>query len=281
MTGGGVINMTTKSGTNRYNGLVYWYHRNPSLNAAPFTTSANNRPESNRRQHQFGLTLGGPIVLPKKIFGPAGYDGHNKSFFFVAYEPRYYYDGRQCTQFLPTPAMLRGDFSNVVRVNGGFAPRDVAERFGLQNQIADATIYNQWLVNGNLFTRRTLAAGETFPAFPDNKIPANMLDPLSQELLQFMPTAGEYFLSDGNLRNYVSENFIKNLEKRLTVRAGSSGQQRQPVERAVHASADSRRSWARRFPGRARRDQHRRHRLQLVETDSADRHAHLLAESGQ
>jgi hypothetical protein len=103
--------------------------------------------------------VGGPIVLPKKIFGPAGYDGHNKSFFFVAYEPRYYYDATQGTQLLPTPAMLRGDFSNVVRVNGGLAPRDVAERFGLQNQIADATIYNQWIVNGNLFTRRTLAAG--------------------------------------------------------------------------------------------------------------------------
>src|SRR4030095_16810195 len=113
---------------------------------APFTTSANNRPESNRRQHQFGLTMGGPIVLPKKIFGPAGYDGHSKSFFFVAYEPRYYFDGTQGTQLLPTPEMLRGDFSGVARVNGGYAPRAVAERFGLQNQIADATIYNQWIV---------------------------------------------------------------------------------------------------------------------------------------
>ena len=152
MTGGGVVNMTTKSGTNRYNGTAYWYHRNPALNAAPFTTSVNNRPQSNRRQHQFGLIVGGPIVLPKKIFGPAGYDGHDKSFFFVAYEPRYYYDATQFTSLLPTPAMLRGDFSNVVRVNGGLAPRDVVERFGLQNQIADATIFNQWNVNGNLFT---------------------------------------------------------------------------------------------------------------------------------
>ncbi|HEY6399935.1 MAG TPA: carboxypeptidase regulatory-like domain-containing protein, partial [Blastocatellia bacterium] len=217
-TGGGVVNMTTKSGTNQYNGLAYWYHRNPALNAAPFTTSDANRPESNRRQHQFGLILGGPIVLPKKIFGPAGYDGHNKSFFFVAYEPRYYYDATQGTQLLPTPAMLRGDFSNAVRVNGGLAPRDVVERFGLQNQIQDATIYNQWIVNGNLFTRAPLPASGSYPEFPGNKIPAEMLDPLSQELLKYMPTPGEYFLADGDLRNYVTENFIKNLEKRLTVR---------------------------------------------------------------
>jgi hypothetical protein len=217
-TGGGVINMTTKSGTNKYNGTFYWYHRNPSFNAAPFTTNANNRPVSNRRQHQFGLIYGGPVQLPKKIFGPLGYDGHDRTFFFVTYEPRYYFDGTQGTLLLPTPAMLRGDFSNVVAVNGGYAPRDVVERFGLQTQIRDATLYNQWVVSGTRFQRATLAAGATFPVFPGNIIPANMLDPTSQELLKYLPTAGEYFLSDGNLRNYVQPSFIKNLERRLTIK---------------------------------------------------------------
>jgi hypothetical protein len=212
-TGGGVINMTTKSGTNRYNGLLYWYHRNPAFNAAPFTTATNNRPESNRRQHQFGFTLGGPVRLPKL------YNGHNRTFFFVAVEPRYYYDGTQFTQLLPTDAMLRGDFSDVVRVNGGYAPRAVAERFGLQNQIQDATLYNQFAVlQGNRFQRVTLAAGETYPAFPGNRIPASMLDQTSVGLLKYLPKGGDYFLSDGNLRNYASTNFIKNLEKRLTMR---------------------------------------------------------------
>ncbi len=210
--------MTTKSGTNKYNGLAYWYHRNPSLNAAPFTTNANNRPESNRRQHQFGLTFGGPVQLPRKIFGPLGYDGHDRTFFFVAYEPRYYYDGTQGTLLLPTPAMLRGDFRNLVGVNGGYAPRDVVERFGLQAQIRDATIYNQWVVSGNQFQRATLAAGATFPVFPNNTIPANMLDPTSLELQKYMTTPGDYFLSDGNLRNYVQPSFIRNLEKRFTVK---------------------------------------------------------------
>jgi carboxypeptidase family protein len=142
-TGGGVVNLTTKSGTNQFNGLAYWYHRNPALNAAPFTTNATNRPVSSRRQSQFGLIYGGPIVLPKKVFGPVGYDGHDKSFFFVAIEPRYYYDGVQNALLMPTPEMLAGNFSNVVAVNGGYAPRAVAERFGLQTQIRDVTLYNQ------------------------------------------------------------------------------------------------------------------------------------------
>jgi len=223
-TGGGVVNLTTKSGTNRYNGLAYFYHRNPALNAAPFTTNAINRPVSNRRQSQVGLTYGGPIVLPKKVFGPLGYDGHDKSFFFVAYEPRYYYDGTQGTLLLPTPEMLRGDFSNVAQVSAppgagnAYAPRAVAERFGLQTQIRDATLYNQWIVTGNQFRQATLPAGGTFPVFTNNVIPQNMLDPTSLSLLKYMPTAGEYFLDGGVLRNYVQPTFIKNLEKRLTVR---------------------------------------------------------------
>src|SRR5438093_9495354 len=73
-TGGGVINMTTKSGTNEYRSLASWYHRNPALHVAPFTTATNNRHESNRRQHQVGFTLGRPVRLHKL------YDGHNRTF---------------------------------------------------------------------------------------------------------------------------------------------------------------------------------------------------------
>ena len=124
-TGGGVINMSTKSGTNRFNGLFYWYHRNPSLNAAPFTTSASNRPESNRRQHQFGLTVGGPVWPPKYTTATTALFSSSRS------SRGTITTGRSRLMLLPTPAMLTGDFSNVVLVNGGYAPRDVAERFGL------------------------------------------------------------------------------------------------------------------------------------------------------
>ncbi len=219
MSGGGIINMTTKSGTNRYNGLLYWYHRNPSLNAAPYTTATTNRPQSNRRQHQFGFTLGGPVVLPHKLFGPLAYDGHNRTFFFVAVEPRVYFDDSPFTSLMPTPAMLKGDFSNVVAVNGGYAPRDVAERLGLQNQIRDATVYNQYNVLPNgIFQRVTLSAGQTYQPFPNNIIPAGMLDSTSVGLLQYLPTARDYFVSDGALANYASQNFIRNFEKRFTIR---------------------------------------------------------------
>lgn len=212
-TGGGVINMSTKSGTNRYEGLLYWYHRNPALNASPFTTATVNRPDANRRQHQFGLTYGGPVQLPP----PIRYDGRNRTFFFFAAEPRYYFDSSPANVLLPTDAMRRGDFSNLVSVPGGVTTRDVAERMGLQWQ--PVTLYNQFELVGNQLRRRTLAAGQTFPEFANNIIPPQMLDPLNLELLKYLPPAGEYFLdTNGNLRNYADTNFIKNLERRMTVR---------------------------------------------------------------
>jgi hypothetical protein len=211
-TGGGVINMTTKSGTNSYNGLLYWYHRNPALNAAPFTTATVNRPQANRRQHQFGLTYSGPVQIPKI------YDGHNKTFFFVAFEPRYYYDSTPSNSLLPTEAMRRGDFSNLVNVPGGFTTLDIAQRFGLQS--TPVTIHRQFdLMPGNQFRRIALQPGASFPAFPGNIIPQAYLDSLSQDLLKYLPTPGDYFLdTDGSLRNYATSTFIKNLEQRLTVR---------------------------------------------------------------
>ena len=93
--------MTTKSGSNRYEGLGYWYHRSPPLSAAPFSTATAFRAKSNRVQQQLGLTYGGPVRIP-------GYDGHNRTFFFAAFEPRYYYDSTPFNVLVPTEAMRSG-----------------------------------------------------------------------------------------------------------------------------------------------------------------------------
>src|ERR1700730_15816308 len=69
-TGGGTINVTTKSGTNNLNGVALWYTRNPKFNATPFTTSNAQRPKNNLRSNQVSFTVGGPIFLPK--FGEGG-----------------------------------------------------------------------------------------------------------------------------------------------------------------------------------------------------------------
>src|SRR5712692_4628143 len=54
---GGFINIVTKSGTNQYNGSLYYFGMNGALNARPLLTSPNYV----LRQNQFGATFGGPI----------------------------------------------------------------------------------------------------------------------------------------------------------------------------------------------------------------------------
>src|SRR4029453_13343759 len=152
---------------------------------------------------------GGPVRIPSKL---GGYDGRNRTFFFAALEPRYYYDSTPFSLLVPTDAMRRGDFSNAVTVAGGVTTRDVAQRFGLQSQ--PLTIYNQYELVGNQLRRGTFPPGAPFPALPNNETPGRMRDPMGEEVLKSPPAPGEYFLdTDGSLRNYADENFIRNLEQ--------------------------------------------------------------------
>lgn len=70
---GAIINVVTKSGTNRFTGSAFEYFRDESLDALNPNLRAVNRPKPPGQINQFGGTFGGPI---KK----------DKIFFFGAYE---------------------------------------------------------------------------------------------------------------------------------------------------------------------------------------------------
>jgi hypothetical protein len=80
------VNMITKNGTNEFHGRLFYQHRNDALNANTFFNNASGTAKPVQRQHFGGFTIGGPVWLPKKPFGPAAYDGRDKSFFFFSYE---------------------------------------------------------------------------------------------------------------------------------------------------------------------------------------------------
>ncbi len=278
-TGGGVINMTTKQGTNEYQGLAYWYNRDPAFAAAPFTTAATNRPTSNRKQNQVGFTLSGPIRIPKALLG--GYDGRDRTFFFVAYEPRWYHDSYPYQDLLPTEAMRNGDFANLVSLtSGGYTTQDVAQRFGLA--YTPVTLYNQFNVAGNQFVRRTIPAGTTFPVFANNQIPASMIDPTSQEVMKHLPAAGEYFIgNDGLLKNYNSSQFIDNYRAAPDRAPGPPAEPGQSAECPLHACADPWRSRPGGLRHRQGRGEQPGHRLQLVQAVPRHRHPHVLLRAHQ
>lgn len=92
--GGAVINVVTKSGTNRFHGSAYEFLRNTALDSRNFF--ARGIPPLHR--NQFGVSLGGPI---KK----------NKAFFFGNYEGFRETEGLTRTADVPTAAEKQGNLS--------------------------------------------------------------------------------------------------------------------------------------------------------------------------
>ncbi len=76
--GGAVINVITKSGSNEFHGSVFEFFRDKSLNANDLINKLNNRERSPLHFHQFGGTLGGPIVKDK-LFFLFDYDGQRNT----------------------------------------------------------------------------------------------------------------------------------------------------------------------------------------------------------
>src|SRR6185312_8016417 len=67
---GGVINLQSKSGANRWHGSLFEFFRNDKLDAADFFSNATGQAKNPLRYNQFGGAVGGPIRHQKTfIFG--------------------------------------------------------------------------------------------------------------------------------------------------------------------------------------------------------------------
>jgi hypothetical protein len=113
---GGVINFSTKSGSNDIHGAAYEYLRNTVLNADNFFDNANGVPRAPYHQNQFGFNVGGPVFIPHV------YDGRDKSFFFFSYEGFRQSVGQTFVESVPTLAEKGGDFSNYKDSKGNVIP---------------------------------------------------------------------------------------------------------------------------------------------------------------
>ena len=75
---GGIINAITKSGGNQFHGDAYEYYRTPGFNALDAVNKFNKiYTQSVKVQHQFGVSVGGPI-MKDKLFFHFTYDGYRK-----------------------------------------------------------------------------------------------------------------------------------------------------------------------------------------------------------
>ena len=99
-TGGAIIDLITKSGTNKLHGSIYEFIRNDLFDAKNYFQTVGRKPEF--RQNQFGGSIGGPIL-------------RSKTFFFADYEGFRSVQGKTKTDTVPTlyEETHPGDFSDI------------------------------------------------------------------------------------------------------------------------------------------------------------------------
>jgi len=150
-TGGAVVNMVTKSGTNDFHGTAYYFLRHSDLNSNNWFSNRSARVRPYYRRDQFGGVIGGPVIK-------------NKTFFFGSFERTKSKSPFSQTYSWPTLLQREGDFSKTFNSSGQLM-----------------TIYNP-------FDTFTNAAGnlERRP-FPGNIIPKAMLDPIAVKLMSYFP----------------------------------------------------------------------------------------------
>jgi hypothetical protein len=103
--GGGLVNLTTKSGTNRLHGSIYDMLRNKALDANTWINDYQGSPKPIDTQNDFGAYIAGPVYIPWL------YHGRDKTFFMFNYEGFRFDTGGNSLNSAPTAAMETGDFS--------------------------------------------------------------------------------------------------------------------------------------------------------------------------
>src|SRR5581483_8913698 len=166
--GGGMFNVTMKSGTNQFHGTGYDYFVNEVFNAGnPFNTGnpAGNPRARNRRQ-DWGFTIGGPVWLPRV------YNGHDKTFFFFNWEQyREHVDINNQQETVPTAAYRLGDFTTAIPPGSAPIGTDPLGRPIYAGEIYDPT------------TTRAAPDGRIVrDQFANQIIPRQMWDPVAAKI---------------------------------------------------------------------------------------------------
>jgi hypothetical protein len=200
--GGGLFNITMRSGTNQYHGSAYEYNVNEDYNAAyAFSNDGNgNKIRPRARRNDYGGSLGGPVWIPKV------YNGRNRTFFFFNWEEYRESLGYYPNLTLPTVAFRNGDFSAISPNGGanfnhslGVPSTALPSTDALGRPIFANTIYDP-------LTRTTTAGGAGYAnPFPNNAILANRFDPIALKIQNLIPAAANTnFINNGTGSNTLS-----------------------------------------------------------------------------
>jgi hypothetical protein len=151
-TAGGVINMATRAGTNRFTGTAYEFLRNRALNANTFFNNRAGAVRPSFVQNQYGVEAAGPIKKDK-LFFMANWEGFRQRV------------GHPLVLSVPTAAERAGDFSNLRGAKGALIP--IYDPYTVCGSLGNAACAKD--SNGNNIVLRQ--------PFPGNMIPSSRLNP--------------------------------------------------------------------------------------------------------
>ena len=173
-TGGGVVTIVTKSGTNDLHGIVYEYFQNDKLNANQFELNQPQTGYPNGRKppnniNAYGFQAGGPVLIPKV------FNGKNKLFWLIAYEGMKQRSADPGIVTVPIMDIRGGDFTNLYNGSG-----------------------QQILIYDPLTTQ---SDGSRTP-FSGNKIPSARLNPVAVNALKYYPAPTSSGIGPNHVQNY-------------------------------------------------------------------------------
>ncbi|HLK47227.1 MAG TPA: TonB-dependent receptor [Bryobacteraceae bacterium] len=172
LASGGTTTLVLKSGEKQIHAAAWEFLRNDWLDAGNYFTNAAAQQKPELRFNEFGFNIGGPVT-----FGKLYNKDRNKTFFFYNMEWRKYVQGTGViNQTVPLTSWYGGNLSGGPAIHVPTAA-----------QLAPSIL--------DKFKAMGLQPGEPFP---NNTIPASLLDPNAQVLLKTgifpAPTSGTQFI---------------------------------------------------------------------------------------
>ncbi len=179
---GGVINQITKTGTNGLHGSIYEFTQVAALDGNLWFNKTTNpfKTRPNAHFNQYGLTVGGPVLIPKL------FNGKDKLFFFFAFEREK--DSTPLSQLLtvPTQAERNGDFSALLAAGCANGAYTVNATTGVANCTSNGAVDPNQIYNP--FTATTTGGKVVRKAIANNNLAGvQAIDPVAAAYLALVP----------------------------------------------------------------------------------------------
>jgi hypothetical protein len=172
---GGVVDVTLKSGTNQLHGSLFEYLQNTDLDANRWENNLANVGRPPLQQNQFGATAGGPVIK-NKLFIFGDYQGTKIATAGGVVQNL----GYGQFETIPTQAEIGGNFQSLLGKAIGTDP--VTGQTIMQNEIFDPN---------STSGACTTATNCTRTPFPNNTIPASMMDAAAVKIAALYPSPNQ------------------------------------------------------------------------------------------